>query len=191
VNDTQKAIINMLESLAIFYNLRLNDTVIEIFMACLQELTSQEVKVGFEKYMKSADSKFFPRPGQIYELARPKLSARAQASLVADTIFALINGPYDATGTEKARQKIGEVGWIWVKQMGGWQVLCQSITCFSQVPIMKAQCRDAIAALIENSNCGTSLIAPFAIESTQPRSLEDFGVKLNSIEKIEHSEYEI
>jgi hypothetical protein len=83
----------------------------------------------------------------------PELTTRDEASEVADRIAAAIERD-GYTNPTRARERIGELGWVVVEQCGGWSVLCRSVESYDQLPTFKAQWRTSAEAAAKKAKLG-------------------------------------
>ena len=101
--------------------------------------------------------KVFPSIADLVELVRPggttadaPVSAEAEAAEVADRIAAAIERD-GYTNTERARERIGELGWAVVEQCGGWAVVCRQVETYEQLATYRAQWRRSALGLRERA----------------------------------------
>jgi hypothetical protein len=177
---------HQLAGLTKIYEQELTDELVDIWTTIFEGISEQEFIQGIVKYCLDPESKFFPKPGQIYSLIRPESDSNSQAALIADSIFtALRNYGADSIGKAKARSKIGEIGWQWVERIGGWQIFIESVVNEEQVPTLKAQCRMALKGLISKQKCNNNTMQIQNCASPEKQfNLIDLGVYLKNIDKV-------
>jgi hypothetical protein len=145
----------VLYGLGKIYDKDVNEDVLSIWFNALQEVTCEELARAVTAYIKQADSKFFPKPGEIYALAKGIVNLESEAALIADLVFqAQASYGCDITGTLRAEMKMGEIGWSYVKNCGGWETFVQSVRSYDDVSNMKSQARKSIQGLLERKRSG-------------------------------------
>jgi hypothetical protein len=161
------------------YEKEITESLIQIWCALLGELTEEELNAAVKAYCLDPElSRFMPKPGQIFGLARPQIDREEEAAIVADSIFAAqrLYGA-DSVGTSRAQLKIGALGWEYIQAQGGWQVFWHSVTSTDEVPILKSQVRKALMGLIHRQRSGMATSRP-ALEEV---SLKSLGVELKTL----------
>lgn len=149
-------ILTAIRGLAANYGKELTPALIAIWCRALQDLTAQELDDAVQRYVLS-DSPFFPTVGQIYALARPKPDTDGEASLITDKVYyALESFGTDRYGTDRAREHIGEVGWIYIQNVGGWEKFSTTVGRMDNdsIPTNRAQTRKSIAAILNRKTSG-------------------------------------
>lgn len=166
------------------YDQELTDDLVDIWATIFEGFSEEEFIQAIVKYCLDPGSKFFPKPGQIYSLARPESDPTSKAAVIADSIFtALARFGADAVGKQKARDLIGDIGWQWVERNGGWQAFSQSGIVNEQVPTLKAQCRMALIGLLLQQTHNNKTKKLESIESHEEQfKLIDLGVHLKSLQ---------
>jgi hypothetical protein len=159
------------------YQQELSEEVLFIWYEVLKDLTEEEYRNALTLFLRS-NEEFFPKPGQIYQLARPKSDPKIEASLIADLIFAAVRKHgWDTVGIERAKREIGEIGWKYIKNCGGWETFVQSIISEDQVSTLKAQARMSLQGLIDKQNYDNELA-----QLKNLKTLTDYNVSINMIE---------
>lgn len=94
----------------------------------------------------------FPSIKEIRDLVAPESDPEVEAIEAAGRIVQAVTrvGPYQ---TEKAREFIGELGWLVVQREGGWQTVCQILTD-DNIGILKAQWRQMAKAQYARAKAG-------------------------------------
>jgi len=179
---TKNTLMVQLHGLARIFDQVVDAQLTAIWLSVLGELSDEELVTAVKAYCLDAESKFFPKPGQIYRLARPEFDTKEEAAVIADHIFAALRAyGADSVGTAKARQKIGEIGWNWIINCGGWSTfVCRGIE-EEQVPALQAQCRLAILGLLSKQKYDKE---SHSIKN-KVRSLKDFGLAMKAIDTTE------
>lgn len=110
-----------MKALAEIFPQTLTDQLVHLWCRLLSDLSDEELARGVTAFIRDPESEFFPKPGQIYGFARPQGDKEEEAALVVDRIFYAL-GAYgkDSLGEKRAKDKIGELGWSYVVNRGGW-----------------------------------------------------------------------
>ncbi len=169
-------ILTSLTGLACMFNVQLNKAAIDIWMRVLADLSPAEFQVALDKYLFDPQTgKYFPKPWQIYSIARPKRNEEDEAVLIVDNMLYSQRhyGP-DSIGEKRAMQKIGPIGWVYIQNTGGWAAFVNSILSEDDVPIVRAQLRRSITATLRSKQIDETN----KITNEKPMSLESLGVKL-------------
>jgi hypothetical protein len=173
---TPNLLMKTLYGLSKIFDQNISDELVSIWSVVLGDLTDEELLKSVKAYCLDAESKYFPKPGQIYRLARPEMNTKEETAWISDQIFTSLRlYGTDAIGTERARHKIGEIGWAWIISCGGWASFVTSVISEEQVPTLKAQCRMALLGLMAKKKWEQE-------NASNTRSLRDFGVVLKQIE---------
>jgi hypothetical protein len=158
------------------YNVRIEQDVLCLWELVLEELTDEEFLQGVKLYLKGSN-KFFPQPGEILQLVKPKFDSKNEASEIVDRIFtALSKYGFSKFDIERAKLEIGEIGWSYIQKLGGWSLWGQNITN-DQVPILKSQMRNSLQHLLDTNHR--------VKEFSQPNNLmtlKDYNVSIKMIE---------
>ncbi len=136
------------------YGKDFNADALSIWVQVLSDLTVPELRMAVQYYAKDPSlCKFFPQPGQLYGLAKPREDKEEQASCIVDNIFqALRSYGTDKYNESRAKLKIGPIGWKWIEQQGGWQVWARTVTDEDMVPTLRSQARKSVMGLIQVQN---------------------------------------
>ncbi len=178
----RKDILMALRGLAEVYEKTLTEGLIKIWDRVLSDVSEEELASAVERYLKGPDSNFFPKPGTIYSLAKAIPDLETEAAWISEMIFTsvrLYGG--DPIGTERARIKIGSVGWAYVISKGGWETIRTSVKSDDDIPIFQAQTRKALIGLIQRRNAGKDLIPK--LDQPKIEGLVNLGDFMPSIKK--------
>lgn len=133
------------------YDYTLSDPLIEIWNRVLRDLSKAELEFAVDEYVRGG-SPFFPKPGQIYQLVRPNQkieNAEADAQIIVEKIYSVqASVGTDAEGCAKARERIGEAGWEYIKLVGGWYVFWMRCQTEGVDSTIKSQTRKALLGLM-------------------------------------------
>jgi len=174
VNITQQ-IKTQIVLLASFAGRDLNPMMIQGYMEAINDLDQNAVLAALRAWLKN--SKGFPHPSDIREVVAPEMSAEDDAQDVANLIVAAV-GSCGHTNPDRAREKIGELGWATVLRMGGWKHLCEVLTPDNE-GIFRAQIRDYAQTIIRKSIRGDLERLPELPRSSKQsaQELEDHKTK--------------
>ncbi len=115
--------------LAEYYDKTLTDLQMEMYVEDLMDLDLQELKQAVRLYRNDPKNKFFPLPSALKGMLRPSDDSQAREA-VSRIIYSLTHygDPYGHSEdrTNRAKEYIGELGWLVVKRMGGWVHLSQA-----------------------------------------------------------------
>ena len=167
-----------LKGLAEIYDKKITNDLMKIWNAVLQELTEEELAKGIKAYVLDPKHEFFPKPGQIYGLARPQGNKEEEAALIVDRIFfALSSYGKDSYGTRRAREKIGELGWLYIENQGGWDQFGSGVENDS-VPTLKSQARKSIMGLIQRKRSDMPMTPE---QENKVITLQSLGIEMKKL----------
>lgn len=165
----------MLQVLATLSRIELTDEMIHLYFVALQDLNLQQIRQACLAVIKGTKP-FFPTAGELRAKLQPE--TKEDAAIIADAIFSALRlYGSDSVGTERAKNKIGDIGWAWIKSIGGWATFVTSVIDEEQVPTLKAQCRLSLLSLFSKQNYYKD-ISP---DQTPLKSLADYNVVLNRL----------
>lgn len=133
-----RAIKESLIALATIAGKELNEISLKAFVGALSDLDQQAVVAALNDWIRT--SKGFPYPADIRAKVMPEIDLIDNALDIANTILTAI-GKDGHTNPERAKERIGELGWAVVERMGGWKHLCEAVT-FENEGMFRAQIRD-------------------------------------------------
>lgn len=159
MNDNErKELAKQLIVLAEIYGRDLSRQALGFMLDQLNELNFEEAMNSLNKYCRDSKNRTFPTPGQLLAIAKPEASDIDNAAEVANRIIQAMS-KYGWTQPEKAKQFIGEVGWLVVQREGGWGWICETTT-EDKIPTLKAQWRVLASSLVNRSRSGQLDVAP-------------------------------
>lgn len=171
-------ILSALRGFAEIYDKPISDELQKIWTNVLSDLTQDELDRAVKAYILDPKNVFFPKPGQIYGLAKPQGDKEEEAALIADRIFTCLRDHgSDSFGTNRARTRIGELGWNAIQNQGGWDAFIRSVISESDVSTLKSQMRKSIMGLIQRERSGISGNVP----NPNQVSIESLGVKMKEL----------
>lgn len=160
------------------YNQEITDALSDTWYELLGHLSREEFARAIKEYVLDPESKFFPKPGQIMGIARPKVQPEEESSLVVDLIFSAVQSyGADPIGEARAKKKIGEIGWQWVQIQGGWAKAIQSCPDNDSIPIWRAQTRKSIMGLMAARGKDMRVVPEIASEA----QLKQLGVEMKKL----------
>lgn len=143
-------IAKMLLDMARFYAYELEERQLEMYVDALSGFPLEKVLGACRAYVKNPKNEKFPIPPHkvmiAYLPSEPDsraLSVEASSRVVAAvTKFGWNNG-------SRAKEYIGELGWLAVMRLGGWSHLCQNLGLSLNVTVIQAQVRDLCEATLK------------------------------------------
>lgn len=174
-------IVTTLLGLGQIYEKRITDELVQIWCNVLKEISPEELTTAVKAYVIDPKNVFMPKPGQIYGIARPQPDKEEEAALIVDRIFhALRSHGTDAYGTERAKDKIGEFGWNYILQVGGWHSFVGSVRSEDDVPIIKSQIRKSLMGLIQRQRNDIQLLQNES-DSAKLLPLKSLGLEMKTL----------
>ena len=175
----KKAIIEILEGLAIYYRAQITPTQFAMYAEDLAHLTPEQLIHACREYRKNPAHKFFPLPAELMAIVKPIETELDLGQEVASKVIGAVS-KFGSYRGEEARTWIGEIGWECAKRMGGWVTICAELTEENKGTFF-AQIRGLAQTLNRQAKAGTldqpRDFAP-AIEANQIRELiSDFSKK--------------
>lgn len=139
---------------SMFYGVQLPDIVFKMHADALSDLPLAKVEAAYEALAKTSKNRLMPMPGDVRNLISPEAGDRDsdEARMVAARVIGAI-AKYGYINPERAREFIGETGWMAIELMGGWVSVCEN-TKTNQLTTFSAQARELIQAI---SKSGTAL----------------------------------
>ena len=174
--------------IALHPNMNLSEDLIIAWNLILGDLSRQELADALETFLKSDQSKFFPKPGQLYALARPQPDLEGEAALLTDKIYYCLESyGSDAYGTERAKERIGELGWVYIQNLGGWTKFTTTVGMveMSELGGEKARTRKSLMGILERQKCGLPLV-PAAEPALEDRAYGKLELVMRQMPKMEN-----
>lgn len=150
--EERKTVQRHLLVLSELYGRQLSTGAIILMSDALHDLDCQKVIAALTRYAADPTSRSFPLPGQIRHLVAPNPSDTENAL---EAVNRIIEGmaKYGWTQPDRAKQFIGDLGWLVVQREGGWQRVCETSNN-DNLPTLKAQWRELAKALTVRSKAG-------------------------------------
>ena len=125
--------------LAEYYDKKLSENQLEMFVDDLSEITFEELQFAIKKYRKDPANVFFPLPAKLLAIITPIMNEKDEAQEVANLVISAVS-KFGQTNPEEARKSIGELSWETARLMGGWKHLCEILTLENE-GMLRAQLR--------------------------------------------------
>jgi hypothetical protein len=156
--DEKQNLKKHLALLGAYFQQQLPDPVIVMYAEDLADLPYPDVRRAMEECRREPKRRTMPMPADIRDRLTPAVTDGALALEAAARIVAAISkfGYYNARDSQAY---IGEIGWLVVEKMGGWESICTSLTN-KQMGTFHAQCRELAKAQIELSRAGKLDLPP-------------------------------
>jgi hypothetical protein len=149
MSQTQ-AIKEALIALATIAGKELTEIALNAFMKALSDLDQDAVIVALEGWLRTG--KGFPYPADIREKISPELTGDDDAQYVSNMIINAV-GKDGYTNQERAKGRIGELGWAVVEASGGWKHLCETLNQANETTV-KAQLRELCKTVYKRAKSG-------------------------------------
>lgn len=156
--NERKEVANTLLYLSEIYSKEFSKQAFTFMLDSIEHLPAEKILLALKKYVRDPSSKFFPMPGQIIAMVEDKPNDRDVAVNVVNRIIEA-QSKHGWNNPEKAREHVGEIGWLVVKANGGWQQMCES-TSNDDLTIHRAQWRDSAMSIMAQARQGTLNQAP-------------------------------
>lgn len=118
---------------------------IRLLINGVQDLPFERVRDILENWMSSKYAKEFPLPFHVREMISPRIDDDTAARAAASRVIAAVS-KFGWNQPALARAWIGELGWVAVQRIGGWEYLCENQGVGLSVTTLQAQIRDLLAA---------------------------------------------
>lgn len=136
--------------------LKLSPMAIDMQVRNVEDLPFDEVVKAILDFGKTQVG--FPHPAKIREKIQPEISDGDVGEQVANLVLKCIS-KHGYTNPERARSEMGEIAWITVDGMGGWQNICQT-TFNDQINTLRAQIRNYANVVAKKAKRGELHLAP-------------------------------
>lgn len=123
------------------------DVMIDAFPNCSFEDFSSAIL----QYRNDTKNTAFPSPSKLSKYLTPEISIDAQAQEITSRIVLSIS-KYGYGSAKEVQAFVGELGWVVVKRLGGWQYLCQEHGVSIDPGAFYAQTRELVKTHIEIQN---------------------------------------
>ena len=171
-------------ALAEYYDKILSTTQLAMYVEDLVAIEPEDLIKAVRIYRNDPKNERFPLPAKLKAMVVPANTDEDQARDASARIIASVSkfGPYQE---QRAKEYIGELGWLVVQRQGGWRATVEALTYDNQGQL-QAQWRDLALSLARRSKLGLVDQAPELPQKNQG-SLESFGVKLKLLTESERT----
>lgn len=147
--------LSILYGLAGMFDYKFSDPVLDLYMACLESISAQELKRIASEGIKTNRWKFMPKPGEFFTTGEVAIldDSRDAANLVWSAI-----AKFGRNNPTEAQNFVGGLAWAVVERMGGWSSICE--VAISEKGIFIAQFRDLTQSLSRKSEKNELEIKP-------------------------------
>lgn len=157
-----------------YYGRELRDDVLLMQVSDLADLSFDAVAQAYVNYRRNPKNRQPPLPADILEAVNPgNVVSPEQDAVEASNRIIQAMTRYGWTNPDRAREFIGELGWMIVEREGGWRDLCERTTN-DDLPILKAQWRELAKALRSRAEAGKLDKAPRLI-SDERRQIQNIA----------------
>lgn len=183
--DTREgAIAGILVGLAGIYDKELHPEAFVLYSQALIDLSVEDIKRAVVLYLEDAKNDKFPRPAQLKAALSPTDEQQARDA-VTRIIHALTkwSDPYGHSDERrnKAKEYIGELGWIIVQRQGGWEKLSVESDLGHGT---QAQWRESMVSFMSKARLGILDEAPkLPSRRNEQKSLENLSFLPKLIDK--------
>lgn len=125
---------------------------------------------AFASYRKDPTNLVFPSPARLATFLRPVASEEAMANEAVSRIIHAVHRFGYSNGSD-AMEYIGTLGWLAVRDHGGWSNLCHQLGADLSETMFRAQAREAIKAKVNLEKAGIHG-KPIELESLKQRPAE-------------------
>lgn len=162
----------LLLALAKYYREQMDDERLSMFAEDLSDLSIEELALAIKHAKHTATRMPFPSQLRAF-IGRAQISNEDRAQLISSDILAAIS-KFGYTNPEKAKEFIGEAGWLVVQTQGGWSNLC-SLVDDQNFTTFRAQLRGIALSVLNNKHNFTQN------EDIKSKLKLDFGSLLRSL----------
>lgn len=150
--DERTKILREWAMLAAYFQSNISDGVLSLYTDDVAHLPFQEVLAAMAEVRKEKGRRFMPLPADVLDKFSSDVSPLTLANEVAGLICSGIE-KFSPDDTIRAHAYIGELGWMVVKKLGGWQSLCTTLTN-DDMRSFFAQVRELTKSQIELAKAG-------------------------------------
>lgn len=155
--------------LAEYYDKQLTANQIDMYVRDLSDIPMQDLYRAVDLYRRDPKNERFPLPAKLRGMIQLPDDQKARDAV--GRILTAISriGPYR---DKDAQDYVGELGWAVVKQQGGWEEVCQTLTNDNKGTLM-AQWRELAISLMNKERLGFGNEAPsLGFKPKKPGQLE-------------------
>ncbi len=161
-----------MKGLTVMYGKQCTPEMLELYETILRPLTVEQLVLAVRLWIEDPKHVFFPLPAQLKSMVVIKMDPENEAAMVVEQIcYAQASYGTDSIGMERARKKIGELGWSLIEMKGGWNRFWHELQEGVDGTI-KSQLRKALIGLMDQKKQG----------DVNKLALGDFGLKLPTLD---------
>jgi hypothetical protein len=157
-NEEVRKIAALYKTLSIYYGQNISDEVISLYAHHLADEPFDAVYAALRELNREKNRRTLPLPADVFAKLNPENTSLESARIAANNIIAAIP-KFGHTNPTRAKEFIGDLGWLVVERMGGWHLVCQE-SDVSTIQIRLAQMRDLAESLHQQSKNGTLKLRP-------------------------------
>ena len=128
----------------------------------LEDLGFEECMKALVAYRRNPQNKFWPKASDIREIVMPTINGKDAARETSMRIVQSVSKFGYMQGSE-ARTFVGELGWVAIERIGGWQYVCTNLGVTLDVGTFIAQIRDLLESQANLRKLGHDLDQPVQI----------------------------
>lgn len=133
------------------FDKNLERDVLKMQVEDLEDLNFNDIHNALIQYRRDSRNQFWPKANKIRELINPKMSIDAQSVAIATKIREGIT-TYGWANLRAANANLGEMAWVVVERLGGWQYICENHGLNLNPGTFHAQARDVAKSLLESNS---------------------------------------
>lgn len=161
----RKEILRIYALTAAYYREKLQDEVLRMYVADLDDIPFQEIRRAFDLYRKNRINRRTPMPADLVAILNPESSPVDEGNQVAALLLKCVarkgynwtmpgSWKYDApTFPEAVIKEVGTLGWAVIQDLGGWAAVCDYVQRSNPTTVV-AQIRDLATAIAKRATRG-------------------------------------
>jgi len=154
---------------AAMYNSQLSELTLRMWSQEYQNIPPEKLREAYRSIRKGRRQ--IPLPADVFDALKPEAAPEAQAIESVNRILLAINR-FGYPNPTEAKEFIGELGWLVVKDYGGWDSLCANMGVEYSEQTFRAQARESIKSKMNLAKAGV-LNQPIGLPgSSDPEKLE-------------------
>jgi hypothetical protein len=155
---------------SLYFNHEIPDPALTLYVEDLADLSLLDVSQALMDLRRDPKTKHCPTPAAIRDRIKPQPTDENQAIEVVGRVVEALS-KHGWNNHEKAKEHIGELGWLFIQREGGWLTVCESLT-YDDMGTFKAQARNSIKALLASARAGTLDRAPSLPSQSYPMAID-------------------
>lgn len=172
-----------MKGLTIMYGKECPRELLALYEKVLKPLTVEQLVMAVALWIEDPKHVWFPLPAQLKAMVIIPPDREAEAALIVDRMCSAQSSyGVDSVGTERAQNKIGEVGWAVIEAKGGWQRFWNDLQKEGVDGTIRSQLRKSVMGMMDQQK--QEQINRIALPNGNPsRSLGSLGIKLPELPK--------